>query len=148
MVLQKVLYSNMIFNIVLDVITFQRKNFVGKLMANEDKWRLSFCPLIKPVLLYQHRRFNSIQFKRKISPFYKYMVFHGYSEDIHVVVTSISPIFPIFPSILIPFSLIRNQIIYKVVILAVANYPALGAGVMLCVKSNPRSSNKPARLFV
>ena len=48
--------------------------------------------------------------KRKTSSFQKYIVFHGCYNDIHRAVFSISPIFPIFLSMLVPFSLIRNHI--------------------------------------
>ncbi len=44
--------------------------------------------------------------KRKTSPFQKYVVFHGYYEDIHLGVFSISAI---FSSTLVPFSQIRNH---------------------------------------
>ncbi len=48
--------------------------------------------------------------KRTISWLQKYIVFHGCYEHIHVAAASISPIFPNFPSTLVPFSLIRNHI--------------------------------------
>ncbi len=43
------------------------------------------------------------------SPFQKYIVFHSYYRDIHLAVVKITPIFPKFPSTLVPFSLILNH---------------------------------------
>ena len=48
--------------------------------------------------------------KRRISPFQKCIVFHGYFEGIRVAVPCMSVIFPRFRSTLVPFSQIRNHI--------------------------------------
>ena len=47
--------------------------------------------------------------KRKLSPFHKCIVFQGYYGTTHLAVVFIYPIFPKFPSTLVPFSLIRNH---------------------------------------
>ncbi len=57
-----------------------------------------------------HSKYGKLYiFGKKGSPFQKYIVFHWYYEDIHPAVISISPIFPIFPSMLIPFLQIPNK---------------------------------------
>ncbi len=48
--------------------------------------------------------------KRKTSCVRKYIVFHGYCKNIHLPVFSISSIFPIFASTVVPFCLIRNHL--------------------------------------
>ncbi len=47
--------------------------------------------------------------KKEMSFFRKYIVFHGYYGDRYLAVIMISPIFPIFPSTLVPFSCDRNH---------------------------------------
>ena len=44
-------------------------------------------------------------------PFQKCIVFHSSYKDIPLAVVKVSPIFPKFPSMLVPFSLIRNHIV-------------------------------------
>ncbi len=47
--------------------------------------------------------------KKRFPSLKKYIVFPGYYGEIFLAVNMISPIFPIFPSLLVPFSLIRNH---------------------------------------
>ena len=47
--------------------------------------------------------------------FQTYTVSHTYYEDIHLAILKIYPIFPKFPSTLVPFSLIRNRMMLMLV---------------------------------
>ena len=59
-----------------------------------------------------HSRYGKVYIfgKRRMSPFQKYTVFHGYLEGIHGAAAWISLILPRFPCTLVPFSLIRNHL--------------------------------------
>ncbi len=48
--------------------------------------------------------------KKRLSAFQKYIVFYTYHKSIHLAVIRNSPIFPKFPSTLVPFSQIKNHI--------------------------------------
>ncbi len=54
--------------------------------------------------------------KVRSSPFQKYIAFHSYFKEIHLVVVRITPILPKFPSTLVPFSLIQNHMMLYLIL--------------------------------